>query len=53
MKEVGTPLAERFQAFPWILGDLLFPFMMEYLVSKPQTVTCGCHSNLCLSCPGT
>ena len=39
MKEAGTPLAERFQAFPWILGDLLFPFMMEYLVGESP----NCH----------
>lgn len=33
MKEQGVPLGERFQEFPWLLGDLAFPFMMEYLVS--------------------
>ncbi|KAK0615056.1 MBOAT, membrane-bound O-acyltransferase family-domain-containing protein [Bombardia bombarda] len=32
MKEVGMPLAERFQQFPWMLSDLIFPFMMEYLL---------------------
>lgn len=33
MKESGIPLKERLQEFPWVLGDLLFPFMMEYLLS--------------------
>lgn len=32
MKEAGMPLAERFKEFPWMLSDLIFPFMMEYLV---------------------
>ncbi|KAH8820986.1 MBOAT family protein [Xylogone sp. PMI_703] len=33
MKEVGMPLYERLQIFPWILLDLMGPFMMEYLLS--------------------
>ncbi|KAL0930217.1 sterol o-acyltransferase [Colletotrichum truncatum] len=33
MKEVGMPLAERFRYFPWMLSDLVFPFMMEYLMA--------------------
>lgn len=33
MKETGMPLAERFRYFPWMLSDLIFPFMMEYMVS--------------------
>lgn len=33
MKEQGWTLAERFQEFPWMLSDLVLPFMMEYLVS--------------------
>ncbi|KAK3956774.1 MBOAT, membrane-bound O-acyltransferase family-domain-containing protein [Pseudoneurospora amorphoporcata] len=33
MKEIGMPLSERFQYFPWMLADLIFPFMMEYLLS--------------------
>ncbi|OLN86346.1 Sterol O-acyltransferase 2 [Colletotrichum chlorophyti] len=33
MKEVGMPLAERFRYFPWMLSDLIFPFMMEYLMA--------------------
>jgi sterol O-acyltransferase len=33
MKEQGMPLVARFQQFPWLLSDLIFPFMMEYLVS--------------------
>lgn len=32
MKENGLPLAARFQEFPLLLLDLIFPFMMEYLV---------------------
>lgn len=32
MKENHVPLGVRFQEFPWLLGDLIFPFMMEYLV---------------------
>ena len=26
------PLQERLEEFPWILSDLIFPFMMEYMV---------------------
>ncbi|KAK3937931.1 O-acyltransferase [Diplogelasinospora grovesii] len=33
MKEVGMPLAERFMHFPWMLAELIFPFMMEYLLA--------------------
>lgn len=33
MKENNVPLWARFAEFPWLLGDLIFPFMMEYLVS--------------------
>lgn len=32
MRESNMPLAARFKEFPWLLGDLIFPFMMEYLV---------------------
>ncbi|KAI9810397.1 MAG: acyl-CoA/sterol acyltransferase [Pycnora praestabilis] len=32
MKEAGMPLRERLEEFPWLLVDLLFPFMMEYLL---------------------
>lgn len=51
MKEQGMPLADRFQAFPWMLSDLIFPFMMEYLVRlvalslsapPPRCVCCLC-----------
>lgn len=34
MKEAGLSLSARFQQFPWLLIDLIFPFMMEYLVSR-------------------
>ncbi|MCJ1266577.1 acyl-CoA/sterol acyltransferase [Lobaria immixta] len=33
MKEQGMPLQQRLQEMPWILSDLLFPIMMEYLLS--------------------
>lgn len=33
MKEQGMPLQQRLQEFPWVLSDLLFPFMMEYLLA--------------------
>ena len=33
MKASGLPLAERIKEFPWILSDLLFPFMLEYLLA--------------------
>ncbi len=33
MKEEGVSLALRFQHFPWMLADLVFPFMMEYLLA--------------------
>jgi sterol O-acyltransferase len=33
MKKSNMALAERFQAFPWMLSDLIFPFMMEYLLA--------------------
>ncbi|KAJ6782647.1 hypothetical protein PWT90_00200 [Aphanocladium album] len=33
MRESNMPLAARFKEFPWLLGDLLFPFMMEYLLT--------------------
>lgn len=34
MKETGMPLLDRFKEFPWMLSDLVFPFMMEYLASS-------------------
>ncbi|KAK4159317.1 MBOAT, membrane-bound O-acyltransferase family-domain-containing protein [Cladorrhinum sp. PSN259] len=33
MKEEGLSLAQRFQEFPWMLLDLIFPFLIEYLLS--------------------
>jgi sterol O-acyltransferase len=33
MKAEGVPLAGRFRQFPWMLLDLIFPFMMEYLLT--------------------
>ncbi|KAF4977733.1 hypothetical protein FZEAL_5781 [Fusarium zealandicum] len=32
MKENGIDLAGRFQQFPWLLSELIFPFMMEYML---------------------
>ena len=32
------PLADRFREFPWLLLDLIFPFMMEYLVSRARSI---------------
>lgn len=32
MKEVGLSLQDRLKVFPWILSDLIFPFMMEYMM---------------------
>ncbi|KAI1344944.1 MBOAT family protein [Xylariaceae sp. FL0016] len=33
MKEMGMPTGQRFRDFPFMLTDLLFPFVMEYLLS--------------------
>ncbi|KAI1380829.1 MBOAT family protein [Hypoxylon crocopeplum] len=33
MKEMGWTITQRFQEFPWMLSDLIFPFMMEYLLA--------------------
>ncbi|RCI12527.1 hypothetical protein L249_0608 [Ophiocordyceps polyrhachis-furcata BCC 54312] len=33
MKESGMPLVERIKEFPWLLSELLFPFMIEYLLA--------------------
>lgn len=33
MKEQGLTVQQRLQEFPWVLSDLLFPFMMEYLLA--------------------
>lgn len=32
IKEENLSLWSRLAEFPWILSDLIFPFMMEYLV---------------------
>jgi sterol O-acyltransferase len=32
MKEAGMTLQQRLEVFPWILSDLVFPFMMEYMM---------------------
>lgn len=33
MKTQGWTVEQRLQEFPWVLSDLLFPFMMEYLLT--------------------
>ncbi|KAJ5170662.1 uncharacterized protein N7500_003445 [Penicillium coprophilum] len=33
MKKEGMTAQQRLREFPWVLGDLLFPFMMEYLLA--------------------
>lgn len=33
MKEQGMPLQQRLQELPWIISDLLFPLMLETLLS--------------------
>jgi sterol O-acyltransferase len=37
MKTAGMPLQERLKEFPWILSDLIFPFMMEYMMVRQYT----------------
>lgn len=32
-EDLGWDTKRRFAEFPWLLSDLIFPFMMEYLVS--------------------
>jgi sterol O-acyltransferase len=34
MKDAGMLLYERLEEFPWILSDLIFPFMMEYMMAS-------------------
>ncbi|KAK6865053.1 MBOAT family protein [Apiospora arundinis] len=33
MKDEGWSTSRRLQEFPWILSDLVFPFMMEYMLA--------------------
>lgn len=33
MKEDGLPVRERLKHFPWMISDLTFPFMMEYMMT--------------------
>ncbi|KZF20125.1 MBOAT-domain-containing protein [Xylona heveae TC161] len=33
LKEQGIPLQQRLMEFPWVLMDMLFPFMLEYLLT--------------------
>ena len=32
MKDAGMTMQQRLELFPWILSDLIFPFMMEYMM---------------------
>jgi sterol O-acyltransferase len=34
MKDAGMTLQQRLEHFPWILSDLIFPFMMEYMMVR-------------------
>lgn len=63
MKEHGLTVQQRLREFPWVLSDLLFPFMMEYLlafyviwecvVSFPWTPLHGEACTDCVAqCPG-
>lgn len=36
MKDAGMTLVDRLKVFPWILSDLLFPFMTEYMLVSVQ-----------------
>lgn len=38
LKEMGVPLSQRLREFPWMLSDLIFPFMGEYLVSRARNL---------------
>lgn len=38
MKDAGLPLQERLKEFPWMLSDLIFPFMMEYMMVSPLII---------------
>lgn len=33
MKEDGMPVQERLKHFPWMISDLTFPFMIEYMMT--------------------
>ncbi|KAJ5485339.1 hypothetical protein N7539_005327 [Penicillium diatomitis] len=33
MKEQGWTVQQRLHEFPWVLSDLMFPFLMEYLLA--------------------
>ncbi|KAG0652365.1 putative phospholipase [Hyphodiscus hymeniophilus] len=38
MKDAGMTLQQRLEEFPWILSDLIFPFMMEYMMVRHTPV---------------
>jgi sterol O-acyltransferase len=33
MKEAGMPIEQRLQEFPFIVGDMLFPMLLEQLLT--------------------
>lgn len=37
MKDAGMTLQQRLEYFPWILSDLIFPFMMEYMMVRHRS----------------
>ncbi|KAK9849556.1 Membrane bound O-acyl transferase [Penicillium brevicompactum] len=45
MKEDGLTVQQRLQEFPWVLSDLLFPFMMEYLLAFYVIWECVNHGH--------
>lgn len=51
MKENNVPLMDRCLAFPWLLGDLIFPFMMEYMVNVNSWLSFNATNDT--SFPGT
>jgi hypothetical protein len=36
MDSEGLSVAQRLEAFPWMISELTLPFMMEYLVSPDR-----------------
>lgn len=49
MKDAGMLLQERLEEFPWILSDLIFPFMMEYMMVRVPIRTISRFNLLTLS----
>ncbi|KAJ5503092.1 hypothetical protein N7463_005966 [Penicillium fimorum] len=51
MKEEGMTAQQRLREFPWVLGDLLFPFMMEYLLAFYVIWECVCSTKRAILLP--